>query len=448
MNKEKLREIVNQVEMITTNLQYANEKTLVVYNINGENGEALFKKRLGKIRPLAIILNKKLSEEISIPTLVIENKSEKEEFVEELLNKVYPSPANLKVFGITGTNGKSTCVSLCEQISIQQGKKSASLGTVGISINGEVIDLGVTGTTPSSIDLRRILFELSKKGIEYLFMEVSSHALVQKRLGSVKLSGGGWTSFSQDHLDFHSTMEEYFEAKALILENIKNGSLFIPRSQKDLLGKLSSKSESVKATSAIEEYNFSEIPMFFKVHYNVDNLEISLSLLSEEFPLEGLDLSKIKTPKGRFEILKAGKGYAVVDYAHTPDAIENLVEAAKKAFPSSKIYTLFGCGGDRDKTKRPLMAKAAEGLSDGVIVTSDNPRSEDPNEIIKDILKGLKTDPLYVSPDREEAIHKAIRFLDEDDVLLIAGKGHEEYQEIKGETIFFSDFSVVEKFEE
>ncbi len=198
----------------------------------------------------------------------------------------------------------------------------------------------------------------------------------------------------------------------------------------------------------LEELGIVNLPPFFKVHYNKDNLALSIGVVASLIDIKKVDLNNIATPKGRFSVLPVNNAFAIVDYAHTPDAIENLVEATVKAFPKSKVITLFGCGGDRDKTKRPLMAEAAEKSSHGVIVTSDNPRSEEPDEIIKDILVGLKKEPLLVEADREKAIKAGVKNLKEGDVLLIAGKGHEEYQEIKGEKHFFSDFSVVESIRE
>lgn len=429
------------IEEFTTNLQFSNENTAVAYKLGNEESERLFHQRLENSSPGLLVLNKKPENVPKVPCLIVND----DEAIGLFLDKVYPQKEQtIKIFGITGTNGKSTCVSLCEQLVLQSGKTAASLGTVGLFVNGKETDLGITGTTPSFIDLRRVLHHLSKE-VEFLFMEVSSHALVQGRLGKEKLCGAGWTSFSQDHLDYHKTMEEYFDAKAMILDYLMDSSsIIIPSSQSEIFEKLSQKTKRVKKAKTLDSYNLKSIPMFFKVHYNKDNLELSLELLSSEIDLEKIDLEKIKTPKGRFSIISAGKGYAVVDYAHTPDAIENLVSAAKKAFPKSKIYTLFGCGGDRDRTKRPLMRVAAEALSDGVIVTSDNPRSEKPEDIIKDILEGASETPLLVESDRETAILKSINYLEEGDVLLIAGKGHEEYQEINGEKIFFSDFAVVE----
>ncbi len=202
---------------LTTNLQNSGAGIAAVYRISDSNSESLFKERLSSVEPEILFLNKKPAFDISYPTVIVDLNNEAD-LLEEILNDLYPiGTSTPKVIGITGTNGKSTCVCLCEQLLLQQNIPAGSLGTVGVTVNGKIKDLGITGTTPSYIDLRRVLSALSSD-IKYLFMEVSSHAIDQNRLGSIKLTGAGWTSFSQDHLDYHGTMEEYFSAKARIVE--------------------------------------------------------------------------------------------------------------------------------------------------------------------------------------------------------------------------------------
>lgn len=437
---------LQEFDSLTTNLQYSNEKTAAYYRLVGDSAETVFSERLSKVSPALIFLNKKPIGEVKFPIVIVPDNLA-EEFFEKVLNILFPlKDSKIKVFGITGTNGKSTCVSLCEQISIQSGIKAGSLGTVGISVNGAFIDMGISGTTPSYIDLRRVLHELGTQ-VEFLFMEVSSHAISQKRLGNIKIEGAGWTSFSQDHLDFHKTMDEYFLAKLGILNYLKeNHKLVVPSSDEKLIEMIRNKVSDDKIEIAKDYKDLFEVyPNFFNVHYNRDNLNLSLELLKNHIEIKNLKLEKIETPKGRFSIIEYRDSFAIVDYAHTPDAILNLVQATKKAFPSSKIITLFGCGGDRDRTKRPLMAKAAESDSDFVIVTSDNPRSEEPEDIVRDIIPGLSKEDYLVEIDRAKAIKLGLSKLSKNDVLIIAGKGHEEYQEIKGKTIFFSDFTVVKE---
>lgn len=463
MNKNSLLKIIADFKLasgnleqfesfssLTTNLQHSNSVIGAYYRILNKAAEEIFQERLITVSPAILFLNIKPSVEINSPYVIVPDELA-ESFFEYLLEELFPlNMLNIKIYGITGTNGKSTSVSLCEQITMQAGLKSGSLGTVGVSVNGEFVELGISGTTPSYVDLRRVLYELKDK-IDYLFMEVSSHAISQKRLGRIKLAGAAWTSFSQDHLDFHKTMEEYFFAKLAIVDSLEEGkSLVLPSSDTDLIKKIKENLKK-KTTSCVLEIaddykdRFKVYPNFFKVHYNRDNLNLSLELLKEIIKIDKIKLEDIKTPKGRFSIIEINDSFAIVDYAHTPDAILNLVSATKKAFPGSRIVTLFGCGGDRDRSKRPLMAEAAEKDSDFVIVTSDNPRSEEPEKIIKDIIPGLKSKNYIVEVDRETAIKLGLGMLKESDVLIIAGKGHEEYQEIKGKKIFFSDFSVVEK---
>ncbi len=438
------------IEALTTNIQYSDSKTGVYYRIVSEAAEQTFQDRLSQANPSILFLNKSPKEKIKNPFVIVPDEKA-ESFFEEVLDELYPlGESKIKVFGITGTNGKSTSVSLCEQIAFQAGLKAGSLGTVGISLNGEFVELGISGTTPSYIDLRRVLNEIEGK-VEFLFMEVSSHAISQSRLGKIELEGSGWTSFSQDHLDFHNTMEEYFEAKLGVVNYLKKGrKLIVPDSDKKLVEDIKDsliKHEKDTELLIAKDYRstFKVYPNFFKVHYNRDNLNLSLEMLKDYIEIDKIKLEDIKTPKGRFSIIEYKDSFAIVDYAHTPDAILNLVSATKRAFPNSKVITVFGCGGDRDSSKRPLMAKAAEKESDFVIVTSDNPRSEEPQTIIDDILPGLEKTDYSVEIDRAKAIKLGLSKLGKGDVLIIAGKGHEEYQEIKGQKIFFSDFVIVEE---
>lgn len=436
---------------LTTNLQHAGPSTVAFYRITDASGQKLFSERLSRVDPACLVLNKELAFKSKTPYIVIRDE-DLEAFTDELLGAVYPVDSKIKIIGITGTNGKSTCVSLCEQLVVLAGKKAAALGTIGLTVNGKERDLKITGTTPSYIDLRRILNSIQSE-VDYLFMEISSHAIIQNRLGKLKLHAAGWTSFSQDHLDYHKTMKEYFRAKAQIVNYLSEPSsrIVFPSSEADLKVKMNKYLDAEKKSyKVIEAIRLSERGVnlktpFFKVHYNISNLELSLELLSEEINISAIDFDKLTPPKGRFSIIELSGRYVIIDYAHTPDAIENLASATRKAFPKAKITTLFGCGGDRDKLKRPLMARAAESFSDSVIITTDNPRSEVPIDIINDIKAGLTKSAAVVEVDRKKAILHGITLLGNGDVLIIAGKGHEEYQEVKGEKIFFSDFEIVKK---
>jgi UDP-N-acetylmuramoyl-L-alanyl-D-glutamate--2,6-diaminopimelate ligase len=288
-------------------------------------------------------------------------------------------------------------------------------------------------------------------------MELSSHALVQNRLFDILLDKAAWTSFSQDHLDYHRTMEEYFDAKLLIERKYlkENQSLLIPVLEKVLYETILKQAPNtrVKLAKTLDERGLGktleERPLFYHSTYNQSNAELALQLNADLFgekDIQNIQLKDIKTPPGRFSIIELGsENLAIVDYAHTPDALVNIGAAIKNAFPTHKLTVVFGCGGNRDKTKRPMMGKAVSDFANKIIVTSDNPRDESPEDIIIDILSGIKVGYEAVV-DRKKAIHAALESIEEKEIILIAGKGHEEYQEIKGVKHPFSDFSIVTNF--
>jgi UDP-N-acetylmuramoyl-L-alanyl-D-glutamate--2,6-diaminopimelate ligase len=267
------------------------------------------------------------------------------------------------------------------------------------------------------------------------------------------LDGCAWTSFSQDHLDYHKTMQEYFEAK-LLIEKIflKEGkNLIIPSAEKDLYQNIlkSHANAKLKIAPTLLSYSIKDLSFFYHSVFNQSNAEVAIALntaLWGEEIVKGLDLKKIPTPLGRFSIIELDeKRMAIVDYAHTPDALVNIGSAIKKSFPDHSLTVVFGCGGNRDKTKRPLMAKAVSGFADKIIVTSDNPRDEAPEDIIMDTINGM-TSGYEAVVDRKKAIIHALESMGEKEIVLIAGKGHEEYQEIKGVKHPFSDFNIVLNF--
>jgi UDP-N-acetylmuramoyl-L-alanyl-D-glutamate--2,6-diaminopimelate ligase len=287
-----------------------------------------------------------------------------------------------------------------------------------------------------------------------MFMEVSSHALAQDRLFDIKLDAVAWTSFSQDHLDYHKSMEEYFRAKLLIERKyLKEGhSLLIPFLEKDLAIKINEMSPNTryKVSKTLAERKIEKYPLFYYSPYNKSNVELALQLNEELWnkKIEGFDLEKIQTPKGRFSVIEIGESsMVIIDYAHTPDALINIGSAIKDAFPEHKIIALFGCGGNRDKTKRPLMGKAVCQFADRIMITSDNPRDEKPEDIIIDIIPGIDRE-YSANIDRKKAIIECLDEMEEKEILLIAGKGHEEYQEINGTKHPFSDFEIVQSYKQ
>jgi UDP-N-acetylmuramoyl-L-alanyl-D-glutamate--2,6-diaminopimelate ligase len=359
----------------------------------------------------------------------------------EILDKLYPMPP-LKLIAVTGTNGKTTTADLVLQLGELCGKKGMSVGTLGVRENHKtILDFGLT--SPSFIDLRKYLGKYGKDK-DFCVMEASSHALVQDRLYGLQFDMAGWLSFSQDHLDYHQTMEEYFAAKAMLANYLKpDGKILIPSSQGELFQKVSRVTSKVAKARVIEQ----RLPLFFTTRFNRNNLEVAVDIVAGTFKISVPDVfHQIIPPDGRFYIKPFKSNFIVVDFAHTPDALENICQGIREAFPTHKLKVLFGCGGDRDRTKRPLMGKIAETWGSEIYVTSDNPRSEDPAQIIDDIVKGMSSKKFHKIIERPKAVETAFAELTENEVLLLAGKGHEDYILIKGVKYPYSDIGEVEKF--
>jgi len=348
----------------------------------------------------------------------------------------------LKMIGITGTNGKTTTADLVLQLGHLMGKKGMSIGTLGVrEYNTTLIDFGLT--SPCFIDFRKFLNRFGN-GKDFCVTEVSSHALIQDRLHGITFDAAGWLSFSQDHLDYHQTMDEYFKAKSLIFQKLKSEKkLFVPAEQKDLCLRLEKTSSQAFAAPEIEE----DLPLFFRTQFNKNNLEVAKAIIESIFThVVKINFNDLNPPDGRFYIQAYKTNYIVVDYAHTPDALENICKGIKKTFPGYKLKVLFGCGGDRDRSKRPLMANVVADLADEIYVTSDNPRSENPEQIISDILTGIKGKKFQAITERPKAVKVAFSELKDKEVLLLAGKGHEDYILINGVKHPYSDIREVDEF--
>jgi UDP-N-acetylmuramoyl-L-alanyl-D-glutamate--2,6-diaminopimelate ligase len=433
---------------ITTNLQNAKKSDVVFYKINQtQKSQELFEERLKKSEPGLVIINKG-NELITRENCLFIDEANFLIVQKLLCDKFFPDKKTMKLVGVTGTNGKTTTVNLAMQISTFLNHPALSLGTIGLFNSNGVVKDDLESTTPSYVELRKIIFEFQDK-YHVLFMEVSSHALVQERLFDLKLDQAAWTSFSQDHLDYHSTMQEYFEAKLKIVKNYlnPNSKLLLPEAELEMNKKIKENLSLDKFEIAknLDDYKIYDLPLFYRSKFNRSNVELALSLNEKLWStkLDSFDLAKINTPKGRFSIIEIGEtSMAIIDYAHTPDALTNVGLAVKEAFPTHKIIVVFGCGGNRDKTKRKLMGKAVSGFADKIMVTSDNPRDENPEDIILDIIPGI-TINYEAMTDRKNAIIACLDDMEEGEVLLIAGKGHEEYQEIKGIKLPFSDFEIV-----
>jgi UDP-N-acetylmuramoyl-L-alanyl-D-glutamate--2,6-diaminopimelate ligase len=374
----------------------------------------------------------------------------------------------LKLVGVTGTNGKTTIATLLYNMFRKFGHKCGLLSTVCNYIEDEAIP--ADHTTPDPIELNRLLAKMVEAGCDYAFMECSSHAIAQKRIGGLKFAGGLFTNLTRDHLDYHKTVENYRDAKKAFFDGLekdafaitnaddKNG-LYMVQNTKAQVKTYSIRSMADFKAKIIEchfegmylDINGKEVGVQFIGKFNVSNLlaVYGAAVMLGKQPEDILViLSTLKSVSGRLEPIHSPEGYtAIVDYAHTPDALENVLNTINEVLNGKgKVITVCGAGGNRDKGKRPIMAQTAAKLSDKVIITSDNPRFEEPQDIINDMLAGLDNKQMkkVVSiVDRKEAIRTASMMAEKGDVILIAGKGHEDYQEIKGVKHHFDDKEVV-----
>ena len=394
-----------------------------------------------------------------------------EDCVGEVATQFYGEPSKkLKLVGVTGTNGKTTIATLLYNMFRKFGHKCGLLSTVCNYIEDEVIP--ADHTTPDPIELNRLLAKMVEAGCEYAFMECSSHAIAQKRIGGLCFTGGIFTNLTRDHLDYHGTFENYRDAKkaffdglskeafAIINSDDKNGMVMV-QNCKAVVKTYSTRTMADFKAKIIEchfegmylDINGKEVGVQFIGKFNVSNLlaVYGAAVMLGKKPEEILViLSTLKSVSGRLEPLQSPEGYtAIVDYAHTPDALENVLNAIHEVLNGKgKVITVCGAGGNRDKGKRPLMAQEAVKQSDKVIITSDNPRFEEPQDIINDMLEGLDSKQMkkVVSiVDRREAIRTACMMAEKGDVILIAGKGHEDYQEIQGVKHHFDDKEVVKE---
>ncbi len=424
--------------------QNSTENSILFYKINDSNVEK-FLESMKDVKYGIIVVNQNFKELKNLQNVLITSNLEWLECQKILMDHFYPFPfSEVKLVGITGTNGKTTTTDLVRQMCMEAKKNVLTIGTLGVKKNKKkILEEGLT--TPPYIDLRKIFYEHAQD-VDLIVMEVSSHSLVQERIYKLKFDVAAWTSFSQDHLDFHSNLDEYFQAKTLLIEkHLKPGSYcFVPSYEEELYSKLNHYSSVIKTTSLLER-KIEKLPLFFMSHFNKSNLEVAWDVTEILWKKKiNPDLFSYEMTEGRFSIFNHKEKMIIIDFAHTPDAITNICNASIQAFPKSNIHLVFGCGGNRDKSKRPLMGEAAENGADYVYITSDNPRFEKPEDIIQDIVKGLKLTNHIVVVKREEAIANAFHNMKAGDVLIIAGKGHENYQIINGVKHEYSDFKVIE----
>ena len=389
----------------------------------------------------------------------------------KIAKNFYSDPSSkIDTIGVTGTNGKTTTAFSINKILNDCGYNSGSIGTLGFVSSNEVVSTGFT--TPESLELNNFIDQLVKGGMENVVIEVSSHSLALSRMNHIKIDTAIFTNLTEEHLDFHKTMENYFLEKLKLFTSLSKDSFSIINIDDPYSDRI------IQATSSnITRYGFSSKADIYLVSSKIGygGMDLIFSINDKEYKvctkitgrhniynimaaisackIKNISINKIISAienidfiPGRMEFVGDEKNKIFIDYAHTPDAYENilkLINEIKK--PKDRIITLFGCGGDRDKDKRPLMAKITEKYSDQIIVTSDNPRNEELNYILKDILSGFNQKKHKVIQNREDAIKKSINILDKDSVLLVLGKGREEYQIINNKKIFHSDLEIIKR---
>lgn len=389
----------------------------------------------------------------------------------EVASAFYQFPSGkMKVVGITGTNGKTSIATLLYRMFMALGHKTGLISTISYHINES--EEQSSHTTPDALKIQKLMYRMVREGCKFCFMEVSSHAIQQRRIAGVKFAGGVFTNITHDHLDYHKTFAAYLKAKKHFFDNLpagafaiintddKNGSVMVQNTKAKIIT-CSTRSMADYHCRVLESHfngmllkiSGQEVWTRFVGKFNAFNLltvySVAVTLKQDESRvLEAL--SDLKPVKGRFETIRSIDGkMAIVDYAHTPDALKNILEAVsgiKKG--KEQLITVIGAGGDRDKTKRPEMAREAVMASDKVILTSDNPRSEEPLQIIKDMEAGIDDEErskVIIIENRREAIKTAVFSARPEDIILIAGKGHETYQEVKGVKYHFDDVEEVKK---
>ena len=389
-----------------------------------------------------------------------------------IASNFYNNPSGqLKLVGITGTNGKTTTSTLLYSLFQSLGIKSGLLSTVCIKVGRE--EFPATHTTPDPIQLNFYLQKMVEQGCKVCFMEASSHGIEQKRIAGLDFAGAVFTNISHDHLDYHKTFDDYILAKKGLFDQLSSNAFALVNSDDrhgfTMLHHCKAKKYSFGLRSdadykvKILEHQFNGMLLKINQHelwtklignFNAYNLiaVYAVSVLLEKDDLQvATAISNLSSVEGRFQYFQSKNGItAIIDYAHTPDALKNVLETiAKIRAGNEKLFTLIGCGGDRDKTKRPEMARIATELSDQTILTSDNPRSEDPDEIIREMEEGIEMhlQNKYLSiTNRKEAIKTACRMAQSGDIILIAGKGHEKYQDINGQKNPFDDMQFAQEF--
>lgn len=407
----------------------------------------------------AAVICEERQDDLAVPQIIVENSRIAEAVVSA---EMFSNPSKkLKLIGITGTNGKTTCTYLVKQILESNGYKCGLIGTNQNMIGDTVLETG--RTTPDSYELQELFAKMSSQNCDYVIMEVSSHALELDRVYGCEFEVGAFTNLTQDHLDFHKTMDNYAKAKSKLFSMSKKSVINADDKYADVMIKGASdyityginenadiKAENIEYSARGVAFNadntnyYLGIPGSFSVYNALCAIAIAKSVgIDDENAAKALKCAH--GVKGRAEIVPTDTDYTVmIDYAHTPDGLENILNTVR-GFAKGRVVVVFGCGGDRDNTKRPIMGEIASKLADFAVVTSDNPRSENPMKIIEMIEQGIKTNktPYVIIENRKEAIKYALENAQKDDVIVLAGKGHETYQILAEGTIHFDEREAV-----
>ena len=387
-------------------------------------------------------------------------------FLAKLSHLFYNEPAKeLICIGVTGTNGKTTTAALVKSVLETAKKKVGLIGTTGVFYDNKKIES--THTTPESLELAFIMREMVDAGVEYLIMEVSSHSIVQKRIVDIPFKIAAFTNLTHEHLDFHKTLDNYAAAKKKLFDNLDKNSIAIINNDsdwsnymvKDCSGTIKTFGEKKNVNYKISEINIGKTGSHLNInnitintkltaYFNIQNVTLSYAICNEleiekEHIIKGLSTSEGAVGRLQSVVVHSG-ATAYVDYAHTPDALEKALNSCKELLNKGRLICVCGCGGDRDKTKRPIMGKLAVEIADIVILTDDNPRTENSHSIINDILEGIENS-VKIIINRAEAIQYAVNISSKDDIILVAGKGHETYQIIGTKKYHFSDLEELMK---
>ena len=395
-----------------------------------------------------------------VDTLIVKNS--KDYLIRYLKEHYYDQIKDLKLIGVTGTNGKTTTCFLLYQALKKLGYKCAYIGTIGFYIENKISDLN--NTTPDILDIYEMLLKAKEAGCLYVMMEVSSHALDMRRVDGLEFDIAVFSNLTKDHLDYHLDMKNYALAKQKLFYQLKHNGIALVNADDDYKsfflvhnntityglkdGDIRLTNDQTSIHGSTFQVGDTEFEMSLIGKHNLYNMLVVIIILRQL----GIEEAKIKdvvkeleAPKGRMEMIQYLDNIIVVDYAHTPDAVENIISAFSE-IEHEHLYTIVGCGGNRDKTKRPVMAKIATDLSDFVIFTSDNPRNEDPEQILNDMVSNLDNQNYETIVNRAKAIGRGIQKCQKNDILLVLGKGHEEYQITKEGKIHFSDVEIIEDY--